>query len=89
MAKEKATESRKDSPKAKTSRAKDKARELPIDLSPADNSKDAEVRRTRLKNLIALERQAYDVGAEKPGDDRSQLTEEELDRRIAKLAGQG
>ena len=42
-----------------------------------------------LKNLIALERQAYDVGAEKPGDDRSQLTEEELDRRIAKLAGQG
>ena len=40
-----------------------------------------------LKNLIALERQAYDVGAEKPGDDRSQLTEEELDRRIAKLAG--
>ena len=54
MAKEKATESRKDSPKAKTSRAKDKARELPIDLSPADNSKDAEVRRTRLKNLIAL-----------------------------------
>jgi hypothetical protein len=42
-----------------------------------------------LKNLIALERQAYDVGAENPGDDRSQLTEEELDRRIAKLAGQG
>lgn len=42
-----------------------------------------------LKNLIALERQAYDVGAEKPGDDRSQLTEEELDRRIAKLAGKG
>ncbi|MFJ3117833.1 hypothetical protein ACIPI6_14960 [Pseudomonas protegens] len=42
-----------------------------------------------LKTLIALERQAYDVGAEKPGDDRSQLTEEELDRRIAKLAGQG
>lgn len=42
-----------------------------------------------LKNLIALERQAYDVGAEKPGDDRSQLTEEELDRRIAKLAGMG
>ncbi|OPA84289.1 hypothetical protein BFW86_24405 [Pseudomonas fluorescens] len=42
-----------------------------------------------LKNLIALERQAYDVGAEKQGDDRSQLTEEELDRRIAKLAGQG
>lgn len=42
-----------------------------------------------LKNLIALERQAYDVGAEKQDDDRSQLTEEELDRRIAKLAGQG
>ncbi|ROM29283.1 hypothetical protein BK645_09955 [Pseudomonas protegens] len=42
-----------------------------------------------LKNLITLERQAYDVGAENPGDDRSQLTEEELDRRIAKLAGQG
>ncbi len=42
-----------------------------------------------LKNLIALERQAYDVGTEKPSDDRSQLTEEELDRRIAKLAGQG
>jgi hypothetical protein len=42
-----------------------------------------------LKNLIALERQAYDVGTEMPGDDRSQLTEDELDRRIAKLAGQG
>lgn len=42
-----------------------------------------------LKNLIALERQAYDVGVDKPGDDRSQLTEEELDRRIAKLAGPG
>ncbi|MBS7559937.1 hypothetical protein KHO49_16465 [Pseudomonas sp. RC4D1] len=42
-----------------------------------------------LKTLVTLERQAYDVGSEKPGDDRSQLTEEELDRRIAKLAGQG
>lgn len=41
-----------------------------------------------LKNLIALERQAYDVGAEQPSDDRSKLTEEELDRRIAKLSGQ-
>ncbi|MBD1555019.1 hypothetical protein [Pseudomonas typographi] len=41
-----------------------------------------------LKNLIALERQAYDVGTEQPGDDRSRLTEEELDRRIAKLSGQ-
>lgn len=41
-----------------------------------------------LKNLIALERQAYDVGAEQPNDDRSRLTEEELDRRIAKLSGQ-
>lgn len=41
-----------------------------------------------LKNLITLERQAYDVGAEQPNDDRSKLTEEELDRRIAKLSGQ-
>lgn len=41
-----------------------------------------------LKNLIALERQAYNVDAEQPADDRSKLTEEELDRRIAKLAGQ-
>ncbi|MHC8403601.1 hypothetical protein [Pseudomonas sp. TMB3-21] len=41
-----------------------------------------------LKNLIALERQAYDVGAEQPNDDRSKLTEDELDRRIAKLSGQ-
>lgn len=41
-----------------------------------------------LKNLIALERQAYDVGTEQPNDDRSKLTEEELDRRIAKLSGQ-
>jgi chaperonin cofactor prefoldin len=41
-----------------------------------------------LKNLITLERQAYDVGTEQPQDDRSKLTEDELDRRIAKLAGQ-
>lgn len=41
-----------------------------------------------LKNLITLERQAYDVGAEQPSDDRSKLTEDELDRRIAKLSGQ-
>jgi hypothetical protein len=41
-----------------------------------------------LKSLISLERQAYDVGAEPPKDDRGDLTEEELDRRIAKLAGQ-
>lgn len=41
-----------------------------------------------LKNLITLERQAYDVGTEQPNDDRSTLTEEELDRRIAKLSGQ-
>lgn len=41
-----------------------------------------------LKNLITLERQAYDVGAEQPNDDRSKLTEDELDRRIAKLSGQ-
>ncbi|WP_277964601.1 hypothetical protein [Pseudomonas sp. RIT-To-2] len=41
-----------------------------------------------LKTLIALERQAYDVGAEQPTDDRSKLTEQELDRRIAKLSSQ-
>lgn len=40
-----------------------------------------------LKNLIALERQAYNVDAEPPQDDRSKLTEDELDRRIAKLSG--
>lgn len=40
-----------------------------------------------LKNLIALERQAYNVDAEQPQDDRSKLTEDELDRRIAKLSG--
>lgn len=40
-----------------------------------------------LKNLIALERQAYSVDAEQPADDRSKLTEDELDRRIAKLSG--
>lgn len=40
-----------------------------------------------LKNLIALERQAYSVDAEQPQDDRSKLTEDELDRRIAKLSG--
>lgn len=41
-----------------------------------------------LKNLITLERQAYDVGTEQPNDDRSTLTEEELERRIAKLSAQ-
>ena len=58
MAKEKAKEVRKDIPKAaKTGRAKEKSKskDLPIDIVPAsDNSNDAEVRRTRLKNLIAL-----------------------------------
>jgi len=54
MAKEKASEVRKDNPKAKTVRGKEKNKILPIDLVPSDNSNDAEVRRTRLKNLIAL-----------------------------------
>ncbi|MFJ1336771.1 hypothetical protein ACIKP7_01365 [Pseudomonas caricapapayae] len=40
-----------------------------------------------LKNLIALERQAYSVDTEQPADDRSKLTDEEIDRRIAKLSG--
>lgn len=40
-----------------------------------------------LKTLIALERQAYSVDSEQPQDDRSKLTEDELDRRIAKLSG--
>lgn len=40
-----------------------------------------------LKVLIALERQAYSIDDEQPVDDRSKLTEEELDRRIAKLQG--
>lgn len=39
-----------------------------------------------LKNLIALERQAYDVGVEQVQNDTSKLTEEELDRRIARLS---
>ena len=55
MAKEKAVkEARKDLPKAKTGRAKDKLKDIPAEIIPADNSADAEVRRTRLKNLIAL-----------------------------------
>ncbi|MBK9615682.1 MAG: RNA polymerase sigma factor RpoD [Uliginosibacterium sp.] len=54
MAKEKAKEPRKDLPKTKQGRAKDKAKDLPLEILPADNSNDAEVRRTRLKNLIAL-----------------------------------
>lgn len=40
-----------------------------------------------LKVLIGLERQAYSIDEEQPVDDRSKLTEEELDRRIAKLQG--
>lgn len=40
-----------------------------------------------LKVLIGLERQAYSIDEEQPVDDRSNLTEEELDRRIAKLQG--
>ncbi|WP_442108704.1 hypothetical protein [Pseudomonas sp. NUPR-001] len=40
-----------------------------------------------LKVLIALERQAYSIDDEQPVDDRSKMTEEELDRRIAKLSG--
>lgn len=40
-----------------------------------------------LKTLIGLERQAYSIDDEQPQDDRSKLTEEELDRRIAKLSG--
>ncbi|WP_018607887.1 RNA polymerase sigma factor RpoD [Uliginosibacterium gangwonense] len=54
MAKEKAKDPRKDLPKAKQGRAKDKGKDLPIEILPSDNSNDAEVRRTRLKNLIAL-----------------------------------
>ncbi|MNP34933.1 hypothetical protein D3C76_1282430 [compost metagenome] len=40
-----------------------------------------------LKNLIALERQAYDVGTEPPANDLSKMKEEEIDRRIAQLSG--
>lgn len=41
-----------------------------------------------LKNLIALERQAYNVDAEpKEPDDRSRMSDEDIERRIAKLAG--
>lgn len=40
-----------------------------------------------LKVLIGLERQAYSIDEEQPVDDRSKLTEDELDRRIAKLQG--
>jgi len=40
-----------------------------------------------LKVMIALERQAYSIDEEQPVDDRSKLTEDELDRRIAKLQG--
>lgn len=40
-----------------------------------------------LKVLIALERQAYSIEDEQPVDDRSSLTDDELDRRIAKLGG--
>lgn len=40
-----------------------------------------------LKVLIGLERQAYSIDEEQPVDDRSRLTEEELDHRIAKLQG--
>lgn len=40
-----------------------------------------------LKVLIGLERQAYSIDEEQPVDDRSKLTEDELDRRIAKLSG--
>ncbi|MDP5238088.1 RNA polymerase sigma factor RpoD [Uliginosibacterium sp. 31-16] len=54
MAKEKAKETRKDLPKAKPGRGKDKSKDLPLEIAPLDNSNDAEVRRTRLKNLIAL-----------------------------------
>ncbi|NSL54101.1 MULTISPECIES: RNA polymerase sigma factor RpoD [Uliginosibacterium] len=54
MAKEKATPTSKDLPKAKAARGKEKSKNLPIDIAPSDNTVDAEVRRTRLKNLIAL-----------------------------------
>ncbi|MDO6385990.1 RNA polymerase sigma factor RpoD [Uliginosibacterium sp. 31-12] len=54
MAKEKATPTSKDLPKAKAARGKEKSKSLPIDIAPSDNTVDAEVRRTRLKNLIAL-----------------------------------
>lgn len=40
-----------------------------------------------LKVLIGLERQAYSIDDEQPVNDRSKLTEDELDRRIAKLSG--
>ncbi|MGC3961772.1 MAG: RNA polymerase sigma factor RpoD [Rhodocyclaceae bacterium] len=52
MAKAKETV-RKDVPKAKAVRAKDK-KELPIDPLPSESAADAEIRRTRLKSLIAL-----------------------------------
>lgn len=42
-----------------------------------------------LKNLIALERQAYSINDEAPApDDHSNLTDEEIGRRIAQLANQ-
>ncbi|SNS16060.1 hypothetical protein [Pseudomonas segetis] len=40
-----------------------------------------------LKTLITLERQAYDVGAELPRQPHEELTDEEIERRIAQLAG--
>ncbi|POF89650.1 hypothetical protein [Pseudomonas putida] len=40
-----------------------------------------------LRVLVALEREAYNVGEDQPEDDRSKLTDEEIDRRIAKLSG--
>lgn len=40
-----------------------------------------------LKTLITLERQAYDLGAEPPQQPHEELTDEEIERRIAQLAG--
>lgn len=40
-----------------------------------------------LKTLVTLERQAYGIGEENPVPPNSNLTDEELERKIAKLAG--
>lgn len=40
-----------------------------------------------LKTLVTLERQAYGIGEDNPVPPNSNLTDEELERKIAKLAG--
>src|SRR5690606_17364768 len=64
MAREKAKDARKDGPKGRVSKSKDKAAQL-IE-APAASPLDAEVRRTRLKTLITL------------GKDRGYLTYAEI-----------